>query len=91
MATGCDQRSLDSFGVPLGVRMINGSCAIPVVTEGHVTPLRKCLWGVLYDVRVLYLAWLTELATRVLYLAWLLELALVICPFYFHIMHHYTS
>jgi hypothetical protein len=36
--------------------------------------------------RVLYLAWLPELATRVLYLAWLLELALVICPFYFRVV-----
>ena len=27
-----------------------------------------------------------KLTTRVLYLAWLLELALVICPFYFHIV-----
>jgi hypothetical protein len=29
------------------------TCATPVVTEGHVTPLWKCSWGVLYDVRVL--------------------------------------
>jgi hypothetical protein len=38
-------------------------------------------WGDLYDVCVLYLVWLLELATRVLYLAWLPELALVIYPF----------
>ena len=38
-------------------------------------------WGDLYDVRVLYIAWLLKLATRVLYLAWLPELALVIYPF----------
>jgi hypothetical protein len=38
-------------------------------------------WGDLYDVRVLYLVWLLELATRVLYLAWLPELALAIYPF----------
>ena len=34
-------------------------------------PLWKCPWGVLYDIRVLYSAWLPELSTRVLYLAWL--------------------
>ena len=38
-------------------------------------------WGDLYDVRVIYLAWLLELAISVLYLAWLQELALVIYPF----------
>ena len=32
-------------------------------------PLWKCPWGVLYDVRILYLAWSPELSTRVLYLA----------------------
>ena len=48
--------------------------------------------GDLYDVRVLYLAWLLELVTRILYLAWLPELALVIYPFppfYFHIIYIY--
>ena len=49
-----------------------GSCATPVVTPS------KCPWGVLYDVRVLYLAWL-------------LELALVICPFYFHRVYRLCS
>ena len=38
-------------------------------------------WGDLYDVRVIYFAWLLELAIRVLYFAWLPELALVINPF----------
>ena len=39
-----------------------GSCATPVVVVNNVG------WGVLYDVRVLYLAGLLELNTRVLYL-----------------------
>ena len=51
-------------------------------------------WGDLYDVRVIYLAWLLALAIRVLYLAWLPELALVMYPFtappfYFHIIYIY--
>jgi hypothetical protein len=40
-------------------------------------------WGDFYDVRVLYLVWLLELATRVLYLA-------LFPPFYFHIIYIYT-
>jgi hypothetical protein len=55
-----------SFGVPLDFACATGSCATPVVTEGHVIPWR-CPWGVLYDVRVLYLAWLLELNTRVFF------------------------
>ena len=45
-----------------------GSCATPVVVVNNV----GC--GVLYNVRVLCLAWLLELNTRILYLAGLPEL-----------------
>jgi hypothetical protein len=57
--------------------------------EGVKWPLVRILylaWWLELNTRILYLAWLLELNTRVLYLAWWLELALVICPFYFHIM-----
>ena len=42
MATGCDPRSLDPFGVLLVCTC--GSCATPVVTEGHVNPSEVSLW-----------------------------------------------
>ena len=53
----------------------------PEVSVSRAFFLVQKVGGDLYDVRVLYLAWLLELATRVLYLAWLPELALVIYPF----------
>jgi hypothetical protein len=82
---------LTASGFPWVCPCATGSCATPIVNEGHVTPLWKCHWGVLYDVHVLYLAWLLELTTRVLYLAWWLELGLVICPFYFRIVSRLCS
>jgi hypothetical protein len=64
--TNSDRRSRDSFGSVLGVFSTTSA------SYDH----RKL------TTRVLYLAWLPELATtHVLYLAWWLELALVICPF----------
>jgi hypothetical protein len=76
MATGCDLRSLDPFGVALDVRMRNrkmrNTCSDPF---GSVL-------GVFYTTSAFYY----HRKPRVLYLAWLLELALVICSFYFHIV-----
>jgi hypothetical protein len=63
MATECDRRSLDPLSVFPWV-YATGSCTTPVVVVNNVG------WGVLYDLRVLYLAGLLELNTRVLYLAW---------------------
>ena len=71
MATGCDLRSLDPFGVALDVRMRN-TCSDPF---GSVL-------GVFSTTSAFYY----HRKPRVLYLAWLLELALVICSFYFHIV-----
>jgi hypothetical protein len=60
---------LNPFGVLLGVRMRNRKLCNTRSDRRSRDPLWKCPWGVLYDVRVLYLAWLLELTTRVLYLA----------------------
>ena len=57
-----------------------GSCATPVVTEGDVIPW-KCPW-VFSTTSASY----SPRKPHILYLAWWLELALVICPFYFHIV-----
>jgi hypothetical protein len=76
MATGCDQGSLDPFGFPWVC-----TCATPVVTEGHVTHFGSVL-GVFSTTSASY----DHRKPCVLYLAWWLELALVICPFYFHIV-----
>ena len=43
MIKGCDQRSLDTFGSPWVCACTTGSCATPVVTEGHVTPSEMSL------------------------------------------------
>jgi hypothetical protein len=43
---------LTPSGFPWVCACATGSCATPVVTEGHVIHW-KCPWGVLYDVRVL--------------------------------------
>jgi hypothetical protein len=65
---------LTPFGVLFVCVCATGSCATPIVVN-------NVGWGVLYDVRSYY-----HRKPRVLYLGWLLELALVICPFYFHIV-----
>ena len=43
MATACDQRSLTPSGSPWVYACATGSCATPVVTEGHVIPLEVSL------------------------------------------------
>ena len=58
-----------------------GSCAIPVMTEGHVTPSEVSLECSLRRPRPITIG-----KPRVLYLSWLLEVSLVICPFYFRIV-----
>ena len=63
-----------------GVRMRNQRLR-KICPNGAFWGLSTEGWGDLYDVRVIYLAWLLELAIRVLYFAWLPELALVIYPF----------
>ena len=81
------RRSLDPFGVPLSVR--NRKLRNTRSDRRSRDPLECSLRRprpITLGNPVLYLAWLPELATHVLYLAWWLELALVICPFYFHIV-----
>ena len=82
MATGCDLRSLDPFGVPLGVLMRNrklhntGSDRRSLDPFGSVHGVFS-MTSASYNhrkPRILYLAWWLELNTRILYLAWLLEL-----------------
>jgi hypothetical protein len=82
MATGCDLRSLDPFGVPLGVLMRNrklhntGSDRKSLDPFGSVHGVFS-MTSASYNhrkPRILYLAWWLELNTRILYLAWLLEL-----------------
>ena len=72
-----------------GVRMRNqklhkicpSGAFFPEVRVSRAFFLVQKVGGDLYDIRVIYLARLLELAIRVLYLAWLPELALVIYPF----------
>jgi hypothetical protein len=83
---------MDTEGRPKGwkgVRMRNqklrticpSGAFCPEVRVSRTFFLVQKVGGDLYDVRVIYLAWLLELAIRVLCLAWLPELALVIYPF----------
>ena len=81
MATGCDQRSLDPFRVPLGVRMRNRKLHNTPSDLRSRDPFGSVL-GVLSTTSASY----DHRKPSILYLAWLLELALVICPFYFHIV-----
>jgi hypothetical protein len=91
MATGCDRRSLDPFGVPLGVCMRNRKLRNTRSDRRSRDPFGSVIevfstTSASYNhrkPRVLYLAWLPELPTHVLYLAMWLELALVICPLLF--------
>jgi hypothetical protein len=61
-------------GFPCVCACATGSCATPVMTEGHVTPSEVSLGCSLRRPRPI-----TRGNLRVLYLAWLLELNLVIC------------
>jgi hypothetical protein len=80
MATWCDLRSLDPFGVPLGVRMRNQKLR-------NTRSSKQCWLGVFSTTSTSY----SHRKPRVLYLAWWLALALVICPFYFHIVSRLCS
>ena len=86
MATGCDLRSLDSFGVPLGVRIRNRKLRNTRRDRRSRDPFGSVI-GVLSTTSVSYY----HRKPRVLYLAWLLELALVIYPFYFRIVSRLCS
>jgi hypothetical protein len=75
---------------------------LPDITEGHLTTLGVPLivrlrntrsdrrsrdpFGSIFGVFSMTSASYNPRKPRVLYLVWLLELALVICPFYFHIV-----
>ena len=79
MATGCDRRLLDPFGVPMGVRNRK--------LRNTLNDRRSCdPFGNVHGVFSTTSASYNHRKPRVLYLAWLLELALVICPFCFHIV-----
>ena len=72
---------LSPFGVPLGVRMRNRKL------HNTRSSSKQCWLGVFSTTSVSY----NHRKPCVLYLAWWLELALVICPFYFHIVSRLCS
>jgi hypothetical protein len=82
MATGCDQRSLDPFGVPLGVCMRNRK-----LCNSRSDRRSRESFGSVHGVFSTTSASYNPRKPRVLYSAWWLELALVICPFYFRIVN----
>ena len=86
MATGCDLRSLDSFGVPLGVRIRSLKLRNIRSDRRSRDPFGSVI-GVFSTTSLSY----DHRKPRVLYLAWLLELALVIYSFYFRIVSRLCS
>ena len=77
MVTGCDQRSLDPFGVPMGVRNRK--------LRKTRSSSKQCWLGC--SLRRPHPMTLGNPASYIQ----LLELALVICPFYFHIVSRLCS
>ena len=80
MATGCDRRSLDPFGVPLDVRMRNRKLRKTRSDRWSRDP-----FGSVPGVFSTTFASYDHSKHHVLCLTWWLELALVICPFYLSI------